>query len=299
MNTKNFSDAMGELSTRYVNESINYNKNMKVHKIHWAKWGAIAACLGFVLVSAFSIKHFTENGTVPQIEQLAPAAYAPNGIRKLMNYNGSRYVFMGNGATYKLSDKQLKNVLGTLDYDIQADPQANAKKQFSATFALGGTVYEMKDYDPAFRIAVESEGNYYICQRVGLTDNAAMDISEYFEAARFPEIIDEVSIYDHAGTQMLSGVPEKEITALIDVLAQAEPAKLSNEDFQEISRAQKEGNSYQLFFELNDGTTYQLYVIPSLGITMLGDNRYALPENFADDFGYLFDGLSQKMIPAQ
>lgn len=190
-------------------------------------------------------------------------------------------------------------MLGTLEHDIQADPQSNAGKEFSATFALGGTIYELEDYDSDFRIAVEWEGNYYICQNVGLTDNTPMDIREHFEAAGFPDTINEISIYDHAGNEMLADFPSEEIGVLIDTLAQSTPADLSNEEYQQISKAQNEGQSYQLFFSLNDGTVYHLYVVPSLGIAMIGDNRYALPESFAENFGHLFNNLSQKPLPAQ
>ncbi|WP_296628748.1 hypothetical protein, partial [uncultured Negativibacillus sp.] len=133
----------------------------------------------------------------------------------------------------------------------------------------------------------------------GLTDNTPMDVAEHFKAARFPETINEVSIYDHAGAQMLADFPSSEIEALIDTLAQSMPAQLSDEDYQQIAKAQNEGQSYQLFFSLNDGTIYHLYVIPSLEIAMIGDGRYVLPESFAEDFGSLFEGLSQSPLPAQ
>lgn len=248
------------------------------------------------------IVSFTIPGSVTEMlfaEQGTQTADAPSGMRKFMNYDGNRYVFMGNATACNLSAGQLGNVLGTLEHDIQADSQTNAKLDFSATFALGGTVYEMADYHPEFRIAVEWEGNYYICQNVGHSDNTPMDIAEYFETARFPETINTIFIYDHMGKEMLAEIPDKEIASIIDTLAQAKPAELNGEDYQKISKEQKEGNSYQLFLNLNDGTVYQLYVIPSLEITMIGDNRYVLPENFADDFDSIFSALSQKPLPAQ
>lgn len=297
MNAKKFSNAMSELDSKYIDEAINYKK--KVKKPIWVKWGAVAACLGLVAASAFTVSHFVGNDRIPQIEMVSPAADAPTAMRKYMNFDGRRYAFLENGATYNLSAEQLQDVLGTLEYDIQADPQTNGKKEFSTTFALGGTVYEMTEYNSDFRIAVQWEENFYICQTVGLTDNTPMNIAEYFEAAHFPETINEISIYDHAGNEMLADVPSEEIEALIDTLVQSTPAELSNEEYRQISTAQKEGQSYQVFFGLNDGTIYHLYVIPSLELTMIGDSRYVLPESFAEDFGHLFEGLNQKPLPAQ
>lgn len=51
MNSKKFSEAMGELDSRYVDEAINYKKKAK--KPMWIKWGAVAA--GFCLVAAGAV----------------------------------------------------------------------------------------------------------------------------------------------------------------------------------------------------------------------------------------------------
>ena len=297
MNAKRVSDALSELDPQYVQEALQYKGRSKA--LRWRKWGAAAACLVVVaaLVRGGTSRFARES--LPQLQPAAPAADAPDGMRKMMNYNGNRYVFLKNGAAYSLSAQQLKAALGTLDYDIQADPQANGKKEFSTTFALGGTVYALADYDPAFRLAVEWEGNYYLCQRTGQTDNSPMDAAEYFAAARFPERIERVSIADHAGAEVLAEFPGGEISALIGALAQAQPAALAEEDYLAIASAQTEGASYQLLLELNDGTTSSLYVLPSLQIAMIGDNRYALPDSFSEKFGDLFEGLTQGPLPAQ
>lgn len=56
MNTKKFSEAMGELDSKYVNEAINYKK--KAGKFVWIKWGASVAtifCCFTMTASAFSL----------------------------------------------------------------------------------------------------------------------------------------------------------------------------------------------------------------------------------------------------
>ena len=47
MNAKKFSDAMSELDSKYIDEALNYKKKAK--KPVWVKWGAMAACLCFVI----------------------------------------------------------------------------------------------------------------------------------------------------------------------------------------------------------------------------------------------------------
>lgn len=304
MNAKKISEAMNEIDGKYVDESINYKRKSIKHS--WAKWGSLAAaCLVLITTSVIAMSDSasdnnpvsTDNNSVAQIEQLSPASDSPVGMRKMINYGGMRYAFLENGAIYNLSAEQLGEVLGILEYDIQANPQENAQKEFSATYALGGTVYKMADYNAEFRVAVEWEGNYYICQRTGFTDNTAMDVSKYFEKADFPNAIEKILICDHAGKANLGEISEKE--AFVNMLTQVSPVKLSGEQYQEIAEAQNSGKSFMITFELKDSTRYGLYVIPSLNIAMVGDNRYTLPQEFADEFGSMFDGLNQQPLPAQ
>ena len=53
MNAKNFSDALSELDTKYIDEALNYKKKAK--KRIWVKWGAMAACLAVVFYICVSV----------------------------------------------------------------------------------------------------------------------------------------------------------------------------------------------------------------------------------------------------
>ena len=260
-------------------------------------WQALAACLALAVVSAaVLVQAHNRAATLPKLEQvpvISAAADLPGGMRRMMNYAGMRYVFLEGGAAYSLAPEQLGEAVGVLEYDIQADPEANGKKEFSATYALGGTVYLLADYDPAFRVAVEQDGLYFICQSVGYTQGGDIDPGEYFQKARFPKIVDGVSIYDHMGSELLGSVPAGSVDALVKCLSQAVPAELDSDGYQQIAQAQREGLSYRLSFDLSDGTKYWLYVIPALDIAMIGDGRYTLPDTLSGQFGGLFDGLEQ------
>jgi len=285
-------DKMGLTDTAYVIAAHAPPKQ----GVRWHRLGAVvAACLVLAVISA-TLWVQTQNNS-PGLPRLEPTAAAPpGGMRRMMNYDGIRYIFLEDGAAFSLSLEQIGDAAGVLEYDIQADPETNAKREFSTTYALGGTVRLLTDYDPAFRVAVELDGTYYICQSVGHTDNSDMDASKYFQQARFSEIVEGISIYDHMGRDLLSEVPTKDVASLVEILSQTTPAKLDNDDYQQIAKAQKNGLSYRLSFNLSDGTKYWLYVIPSLDIAMLGDGRYTLPDSFSNQFGTLFDGLEQKPL---
>lgn len=299
MNTEKFSDAMNEIDPRYIEEAVQYRP--KVLRPGWKRWAAAAACLTLAVLSAFWIGETLSqpDQPAPLIPQTAPAADAPGSMRKFLNYNGYRYVFLENGASYQLEPQQLGEALGTLEYDIQADPEANAGKEFSATYALGGAIRQLTGYDPAFRVAVELDGSFYVCQAVGRTDNTPLDIQAHFQAAGFPEAVESASILDHSGTQVLQELSADQSRALAASLALCSPAELTNDQYQEIGSAQQEGRSYLVALHLNDGTDYTLYVIPSLNIGMIGDNRCWLPEGFLQEFGELFEGLEALSPPMQ
>lgn len=257
-----------------------------------------AACAAAVLLCVFTLPNLSTRGNSPVvIQQVAPGADSPNGMRKMMNFDGFRYTFLGNGAAYELEPSRLSQPLGTLAYDIQTDPQVYGSAEYAASFAVGGTVYEIDGYDPAFRLAVEWEGQYYIAQCVDTLDDSTLDLDSYFDTAAFQDTVDRIEICDHAGRTVLREVDEADITPLLTLLARATQAELADEEYQEIARAQRSGGSYQLVFRLVDGTSYSLYVIPDLSIVSAGDNRYRMPEEYQQELSKVFNGLQQTPLP--
>lgn len=53
MTGKQFSDAMCELDSKYMEEAFSYEKNAKLS--HWKKWGAIAACLAVIVIASVTL----------------------------------------------------------------------------------------------------------------------------------------------------------------------------------------------------------------------------------------------------
>lgn len=263
-----------------------------------SRWFLPAACAAAVFLCIFTVPQlYSPEQPSIVIQQVAPGADSPNGIRKTMNYNGFRYVFLENGATYDLDPSVLSQPLGTLNYNIQQDPKTYGSTDFAASFAVGGTVYQIDGYDPAFRLAVEWEGQYYIAQCVDTLDNTALELSTYFETAELEDRTEEVQICDHAGQSILSTLTGDDAEALISLLTQSISAELTNDQYQEIARAQRSGESYQLMFRLKDSTSYTMYVIPALSIVSAGDNRYLVPEEYAQDLKNVFSELPQTPLP--
>lgn len=257
-----------------------------------------AACAAAVLLGIFIFpQSHTSEPPATVFHQVAPGADSPDGIRKIMNCNGLRYTFLNNGASYDLTADDLSASLGTLEYDIQQDPKRYSKADLAASFAVGGTVYQMTAYDPAFRLAVEWKGQYYIAECVDTLDGQNLELSTYFETADFSDTVELVQICDHAGQSVLRTISGDKIQGLFSLLVQAAPAELTNEQYQAIAHAQNSGASYQLLFQLKDGTSYHLYVIPPLSFVSAGDNRYLLPDETAQDLNTMFSDLQQFPLP--
>lgn len=272
--------------------------NMK-NSITLKKLAPAALCTAVAIICVFSFSLFKDKEAPTQpIIQIAPSSDQPDSPRKILNYNGHRYVFLENGAVYDLGEN-IGEALGTITDDIFADPENNAKKDLASSFAIGGTVYSVDLYDTDFRIAVEFEGNYYVCENVDNLDGSDVNIAEYFKTAGFPETVDKISVKDHSGAETLYTLSDKETLSIIKHLSDVSPAELSNEQYQQIGHAQTNGESFILDFSLSDGTHFKMYVIPSLSIAMIGDNRYTLNQSFTDEFNDLFAGLKQNQLPAE
>lgn len=263
-----------------------------------ARWIMPAACVAAVLLLVVAVPQFQPAVESPEvIQQVTSGADSPNGMRKFMNYDGLRYAFLENGAAYDLGDDQLSQSVGTLEYDIGRDPERYSTVEFAATFAVGGTIYEMKGYDPSFRLAVEIDGYYYICQSVDTVDNTGLELDTYFETAALEERVERIQICDHAGRESLADVSDQEVQEVLSVISDSTQAELMDEQYQQISKAQRTGGSFLLKCWMNDGTAYQMYVIPSLSMVMAGDSTYILPDTFSEKYGSIFASLEQHPSP--
>ena len=253
-----------------------------------------AACAAAVFLCIFTVPQLypSEQPSIV-IQQVAPGADSPNGMRKMMNYGGFRYVFLENGAAYDLDPSVLSQPLGTLDYDIQQDPETYGSADCAASFAVGGTLYQIDGYDSAFRLAVEWEGQYYIAQCVDTLDDSPLELSDYFETADLEGRMESIQTCDHTGQSILCTFTGDDAEDLLSLLVQAVPAEFTDDQYQEIARAQSNGGSYQLIFRLEDNTSYTMYVIPALSVVFAGDNRYLLPDEYAQNIKDVFSGLTQ------
>lgn len=222
---------------------------------------------------------------------------------KMMNYNGYRYTFLNEGAPYDLADimSGAERKLGILQYDLKSDMERGGKdgcaeQDYATTYLLGGSVYPLPGYEPAFRLAVEHEGRYYIAQLSGRTDNGIITAREYAETAELARLTKEIDIMNDSDSVQLHVLDrEKEVRKWIEMFSQSEPAvNRDREANEQWVMAQPEGKSYLARLRLKDGTAIDMFVVPELGMAAIGDNRYVLPESFKEAYADLFYNSSRE-----
>ncbi|MCJ8010587.1 hypothetical protein MUG84_02380 [Paenibacillus sp. KQZ6P-2] len=194
--------------------------------------------------------------------------------------------------------------LGTLDIDINQesdeknDEDNYVEKDYATTFAVDGMLYEIPTYPSHFRIAVKYEQNYYLAEIVGKVNGSAITAKEYLDMSNLKEHTKDIDILNHVGNDELKKVTDHaSMESIIEGLYSAKTAELTNKEYEAIAEAQSLGKSYQLKFNLKDGTHMAMYIIPELKVVSMGDAYYQLPDTFFDQTGDVFSGLKQEALP--
>lgn len=139
MNSKNFSEAMNLLNSKYVDEAIRYRSKRKINS--WLKWGAAAACLCLVVGGAVTILNLKKEppyhqGTMEQVYTLPQAAkmsvelveWGGDHFKAITVDAGSNNVFPINAELSVVFDYDTEILLndGTLIVFDPDEPDTNA-----------------------------------------------------------------------------------------------------------------------------------------------------------------------------
>ncbi|MGW9124063.1 hypothetical protein ACWGPW_03560 [Paenibacillus chitinolyticus] len=299
MNNKDLFKTIGYIDDQLIEKA---HTARRATKKSYALWGSVAACVA--LVSGLALY---ESPPIPQpaspqvLQQSLPAS--PTGIRKLLTYNGYRYAFVDDGAPYKFTGTEPVKSLGTLVADTGPETGKNAEgsdveKDYTATFAVGGKLYEIPAYPSHFRIAVQYEQNFYLAEIVAKVNDSAISAKEYLDMSNLKKHVRDIHILNHAGNDVLKKMTDSaSVESIVEGLYTAKTADLTNREFEGIAEAQSQGKSYQLKFNLKDGTGMAMYIIPELKIVSMGDSYYQLPDRFLELSGDLFKNLKQDALP--
>lgn len=62
MNTRKFSEAMGEIDNQYIQEAVEYQGKRAQKKSRWIQWGALAACLCLLCAGGIMLHQNSTSG---------------------------------------------------------------------------------------------------------------------------------------------------------------------------------------------------------------------------------------------
>lgn len=140
MNTQKFSEAMGEIDTKYIEKSANYQPKRKKHS--WVKWASIAACFCLIALIGFGIWH---NGMLPSVDPV-------EGNQQQTIQSISDYEQEVEQIEIECSDSSMSTPTRTdhLAKDILLEAQlqgVNSGVAVPIFIAYNGAIYGGTDYD--------------------------------------------------------------------------------------------------------------------------------------------------------
>ena len=157
MNSKKFSEAMSELDSKYVDEAINYKKKDK--KPHWVKWGAMVACVCFV-ICAFAIPRLFEKPNNSTSGDLSPMIYVSDTLYQVtsnqpdLTGKESQFVYLGvisskvSSSQYPQENFQANDdIVGSAVYQFGKDIVVEIDGQYWSYCAVSDVDYTMLDVD--------------------------------------------------------------------------------------------------------------------------------------------------------
>lgn len=146
MNTKKFSEAMGEIDSKYIERALNYKPKQKKHS--WLKWGTMVACFGLTILIGFGIWH---NGMLPSVDpvenneqqNIQPTGDYEQEVEQEVEQEEIQWVEEDNStSTQTRTDYLAEDVL--LEAQLQGGNNGVAVPLF---IAYNGAIYGDTDYD--------------------------------------------------------------------------------------------------------------------------------------------------------
>lgn len=277
--------AIGGIDDNLIAEADKKVASKKI-KLRWVAPIAAALALTVAVGAGYQLRDHGGLTTTP------PPGYtdgvgntSPMEMRRFFNYNGLRYAYESN----LIPDQylELENEVAEITADLSTDPEKLAAADLAGTFLPGSKIYSIKGQSPDLRLAVSDGEKVYVCQVTDTLSGEGLDLASFFQNTGIFENTLEIIVFDHFGQELLKELDQTAAQQLLSLMEDAQKAKLSNEQYEQIGAMQTNGKSFSVECSLNDGTQYQFYAIPELGLVMVGDNIYELTAEGKDAFASL------------
>lgn len=265
-----------------LKDSSPHTTSQKVTSTYFKFRPWMAAAASFIIVLGLGASlHLIRNDSSTDTQSIvlsAPMENQPTGMRKFLNYNDCRYIFLEEVPPVPLKSTDLVKQLGTLDTQLTYDETSNLTQNFASTFAIGSAVWEVSQYDPAYRIVVAFEDQYYLCENVGRSDDGPFDIGQFFEAADFYDRARNTQLSYRINSEFIGLLSQSQTIALLKSIGDSQYLPCADIDFETLFQGESQGSSITLNVTLDDQTTLEMFVTPSQKIISIGDNYYQISD---------------------
>ncbi len=194
MNAEKFSEALGEISDRYVSEAITYRK--KSSRKSLVKWASIAACLAIIIFAA------------PILNRISSVNEDPFEQELIIEFNDKIYSVVSSSESaayenYNLEESITADMLGEYltEVTIQVDNDGN-KETFKLYRYINSPLTEY-NWFPRL-IAVSGDGTYYHAL-IGSNFNAEEQTAE-----------EVLSVYGISSAESIISIENEEGTKIDD-----------------------------------------------------------------------------------
>lgn len=289
MKKEEFLDRLENLDDDLILEG---EKKMKKNNKKWLA-PLIACSLVVVIIGGKYVSDKSKKITPLELVDPIPLGTSEAFSRKFFFYDGSMYAFVNQLEDEEINKLKLGKKLDELKFDLNKEGDDYKERELLTNFLVGESLYEVEGYNPKFRLAVKSDGNIFLAEKVNNMNEKDLDLKDFFGVAELSKNTQTISIYDHMGIEELKKLDKAEAEKLIANIEKSKQENPTYEEFEKIARAQSEGKSFKLVYNFKDGTTFEMYLIPELETVSVGDNQYKLDEVAKKEIKDVFEGLKQ------
>lgn len=238
------------------------------------QWTLAAASLVAVVGLSVSMQmiNTTTEPTNTGITISAPSSTQGMGMRKFMNYNGHRYVFLEDTYQVDIEEDDLIQALDTLETQLTYDGTSDPTEQLATSFAIGGTIWEVEQYNPSYRVVVALEGNYYLCENMGRSDDQVFNLSQFFDEAKFSDRVEHIEMAYRNDNEQIARLNKADSVFLLELISESEFLMPSEIDFETFFSEEP----IRVKVVLDDQTRLEMVIVLSQNIIGIGDNYYSM-----------------------
>lgn len=247
--------------------------------------------LFLTLTSILTLSFITGCSSSPDKKQAEPTSKTLTtdcpAYPELVIYKGLNYFMTADDSsliTKEMVGEKIGSSSDFLDFKETVD-KALLSKELANSISQNAIFYKMNGYSDKFRILIEINGVYNICENSQINKN---DMLEY------KNLVEKATVNNNSLTKEFKEIKKEDAVKLVEIFSKTTKAALSDAEYEKIAQAEVDGKSYQVKLLFKDGSSTKIFVIPELNLVSIGQ-EYHTSNSLKEDIAFTFDGLPQEV----